>query len=175
MKALMVVRRPLFFALLATSVLAPAPLAAQAQHERPPESEGPYTRHPDAVQAIDRLKSPFCPGFMLEVCPSPNAAALRDTLDMLARSGMETDSIVEWMLASYGEQWRALPLARGRSLIAWIVPPLAVILGIATVVIVLRRMRRPPTGPLPDEVSDDEEARLAEALRELDAEEEATF
>jgi cytochrome c-type biogenesis protein CcmH len=112
---------------------------------------------------------------MLEVCPSPNAAALRDTLDMLAREGVTADSLVEWALARHGDTLRALPPARGRSLIAWIVPPAAVILGIAAVVIVLRRIRRPQTGPPPEQVSDDERRRLDEALRELAAEEETPF
>jgi cytochrome c-type biogenesis protein CcmH len=150
--------------------------AAQSQNERPPADKGPAVWHPEALEAIDRLKSPYCPGFMLEVCPSPQAAALRDTIAMLAEDGLEADSIVEWMLATHGEEWRALPPARGRTLIAWIVPPAAVVLGIALVVVVLRRLRRPRAeGPLPDEVSAEESARLDAAIRELETEEEPLF
>ena len=148
------------------------PAAAQSQNERPPANKGPSVWHPAALEAIDRLKSPFCPGFMLEVCPSPNAAALRDSIEMLAEGGMPADSIVEWMLARHGEQWRALPPVRGRSLVAWIVPPAVVLLGIAAVVVVLRRLRRPHEGPAPDEVSAEENARLEAAIRELETEEE---
>ena len=149
---------------------------AQSQNERPPANKGPSVWHPEALEAIDRLKSPYCPGFMLEVCPSPQAAALRDTIEMMAEAGLRADSIVEWMLATHGEEWRALPPARGRSLIAWIVPPAAVVLGIALVVIVLRRVRRPrEEGPPADEVSAEESARLDAAIRELEAEEEPLF
>jgi cytochrome c-type biogenesis protein CcmH/NrfF len=149
---------------------------AQSQNERPPANKGPSVWHPEALEAIDRLKSPYCPGFMLEVCPSPQAAALRDTIEMLAEDGLKADSIVEWMLATHGEEWRALPPARGRSLIAWLVPPVAVVLGIGLVVIVLRRVRRPrEEGPLPDEVSAEENARLDAAIRELETEEEPLF
>jgi cytochrome c-type biogenesis protein CcmH/NrfF len=149
---------------------------AQSQNERPPANKGPSVWHPEALEAIDRLKSPYCPGFMLEVCPSPQAAALRDTIEMLAEDGLKADSIVEWMLATHGEEWRALPPARGRSLIAWLVPPVAVVLGIGLVVIVLRRVRRPRAeGPLPDEVSAEENARLDAAIRELETEEEPLF
>ena len=153
----------------------PAPAAAQAQHERPPVDKGPHTPHPQALEAIDRLKSPFCPGFMLEVCPSPYAAALRDTLDTMARDGVESDSLVSWALARYGDTLSALPPARGRSLIAWIVPPAAIILGITAVVVALRRLRRPHEGPPPQQVSEEERRRLDEALRELEAEEETQF
>src|SRR5687767_6561234 len=84
-------------------VAAPSlPAAAQAQHERPPVDSGPHSPHPEALKAIDRVKSPFCPGFMLEVCPSPYAAALRDTLDIMARDGIKADSLVDWALARYG-------------------------------------------------------------------------
>jgi cytochrome c-type biogenesis protein CcmH len=149
---------------------------AQSQNERPPANKGPSVWHPEALEAIDRLKSPYCPGFMLEVCPSPQAAALRDTIETMAEAGLRADSIVEWMLATHGEEWRALPPARGRSLIAWIVPPAAVVLGIALVVVVLRRVRRPrEEGPLRDEVSAEESARLDAAIRELETEEEPLF
>jgi len=145
---------------------------AQAQHERPPADKGPHEPHPEARAAIDRLKSPYCPGFMLEVCPSPQAAALRDSLDMFARQEVSTDSLVAWVLANHGDTLNALPAARGRDLVAWIVPPLAVLLGVAAVVIVLRRIRRPRELPPPEEVSEAERQQLEEALRELEAEEE---
>lgn len=112
---------------------------------------------------------------MLEVCPSAGGAALRDTIEMLAESGLTADSIVETVLARYGEEWRALPKASGGSLMAWVVPPLALIFGVMTVVVVLRKIRRPLEGPEPDEVSDEERARLDAALRELEAEEEVQF
>jgi cytochrome c-type biogenesis protein CcmH len=161
--------------LLCALLVAPAAATAQAQHERPPVNDGPHTPHPEAREAIDRIKSPFCPGFMLEVCPSPYAAALRDTLDTMAREGIESDSLVEWALARYGDTLSALPPARGRSLIAWIVPPAAVLLGIGAVVVALRRLRRPHEGPPPEQVSEEERRRLDAALRELEAEEETQF
>ena len=161
------------FALAGALLLAvPSAAGAQAQHERPPADKGPHEPHPEARAAIDRLKSPYCPGFMLEVCPSPQAAALRDSLDMLARQGVSTDSLVAWMLANHGDTLNALPPARGRDLVAWVVPPFAVLLGMAAVVVVLRRIRRPRELPPPEEVSDAERQRLEEALRELEAEEE---
>jgi cytochrome c-type biogenesis protein CcmH len=96
---------------------------------------------------------------------------------MLAEEGWSSDQLVDWVLANHGEQWLALPRAEGRSLIAWIVPPLAVLLGVLLVVVALRKMRegRRVVEPLEADLSDEEEARLREAMRELDAEEEATF
>jgi cytochrome c-type biogenesis protein CcmH len=163
---------PLLAALWAASVSA---ALAQSQNERPPANKGPSAWHPEALEAIDRLKSPYCPGFMLEVCPSPQAAALRDTIETMAESGVRADSIVEWMLATHGEEWQALPPKSGRSLIAWIVPPVALLLGVGAVVVVLRQRRRPQDGPQAEEVSAEESARLDAAIRELETEEEPLF
>lgn len=158
--------------------LVPAALAGQAANELPPDSDGPAARHPEAQEAIDQLKSPYCPGLMLEVCPSPGGAALRDSLQQLALQGGSAEELVDWVLANHGDHWRALPERSGMSLfMAWLVPPLGGLIGLGLVIFALRKMRsnapRPEVaeGPL----SDDEETRLREALRELDAEEEATF
>lgn len=155
-----------------------APLAAQAANQLPPAEDGPMQVHPEAQSAIDQLKSPYCPGLMLEVCPSPGGAALRDSLQTLAMQGLSSDEIVDWVIGNHGEQWRALPKRSGASLIlAWVVPPAGVLLGLVLVIVALRTMRA-SAGPRPvieGEVSSEEEERLRAALQELDAEEEATF
>lgn len=168
-------RHVLLAALLA---LVPAALSGQAANERPPQGEGPSARHPAAQEAIDQLKSPYCAGLMLEVCPSPGGAALRDSLQQLALQGRSADELVDWVVGNHGEHWRALPERSGMSLfMAWLVPPLGVFLGLGLVIVALRKMRSNAPRPEPREgpLSDEEEARLREAIRELDAEEEATF
>ncbi len=65
-------------------VLPAIPLRAQ----EPPRLDEPVQAHPEGDAAIDRLRSPFCPGLMLEVCPSPQAKLLRDTLQVMAQSGI---------------------------------------------------------------------------------------
>lgn len=150
--------------------------SAQSQQEAPPASPGPHSWHPEALKAIDELRSPYCPALMLEVCPSPGGAALRDTVEMLAESGMKSDSIVSWVLAKYGKEWLVLPPSDGRGALIWAMPFLAVAAGLAVAIVVLRRIRRPPAasaaGP---EVSAEESARLEAAIRELEAEEEPLF
>lgn len=139
--------------------------------------QGPTRVHPEAREAIDRLKSPFCPGLMLEVCPSPQAAEMRDSLNALAHRGMESDSLVSMVLDAYGEEWRAMPEARGRGLVAWVVPPLVLLVGLVGLVVGLRRFTRAAADDVEEgpDISEEERERLEEALHELEAEEEPLF
>ena len=114
---------------------------------------------------------------MLQVCSSYSGAALRDSMQAMAREGWTTDELVDWVLANHGEQYLAYPDASGTGLLAWIVPPTAIFLGILVVVGTLRYMRRnaPPLETANTELSEEEEARLREALRDMDSAEEPVF
>ena len=57
---------------------------------------------------------------------------------------------------------------------AWLVPPLALLLGLSLVVVALRRLKGPvPVGVEADAITDDERGRLDAALAELEELEEA--
>lgn len=152
-----------------------ASLAAQDQVEE--ALRAPVVPHPVADEAISRLKSPYCPGLMLEVCTSYQGALLRDSLQAMARDGGTTDELVDWVLGRHGEEYLAYPRASGRGLLAWLVPPGGLLLGMVAVIVALRYMR--DSNPAPEVVnaalSPEEEERLKEALREMDASEEPIF
>lgn len=149
-----------------------APLVAQ----RAPATGEALSVHPEAREAIDGLKSPYCPGMMLEVCPSPGGAMLRDSIQVRAERGMEADAIIESVLAEYGEEWRAEPTTSGAGLWAWLLPPLALVGGLAMVGLVLAgRSREPRKATEPSPPDPEEEARVRAALRTLDEEEQPVF
>jgi cytochrome c-type biogenesis protein CcmH/NrfF len=149
------------------------PSGTSAVQQQPAE-RGPTVRHPEATKAITRLKSPYCPGFMLEVCSSSAGAALRDTIEGLAEDGWSADSIISWVLANHGDTLLALPPAQGKGLVAWLVPPIVVAAGLSLVVVALRRMRREqPTVELGDDLTADQKNELETAMKELEEEEEA--
>lgn len=141
--------------------------------------------HPEARSAIDRLWSPYCPGLMLEVCPSPGGEMLRDSIESLARSGVEADSIVELILAEYGEEYRAVPEARGVGGLAWYVPPLALLAGLVVVAVFLLKRSRSRLADAggasgrADEMarplSEADERRLRDAMEQLDRDERPDF
>jgi cytochrome c-type biogenesis protein CcmH/NrfF len=82
-----------------------------------------------ADEAIGRLRSPYCPGLMLEVCPSAPAEALRDSIRGMAAEGQSVKQIVEGVLAAHGQEWRAVPRRSGAGLLAWLVLPFVLVVG----------------------------------------------
>jgi len=145
--------------------------------QEPRQLDEPVQAHPEGDAAIGRLRSPFCPGLMLEVCPTPQAKMLRDSLQLLAQGGAPADSLVNWMLANHGEEYRAVPQTRGSGLWAWIMPPLALLGGLLSVIVALRhfRARRDADPPLMRPLSEEDESVLASAIQELKAAEEVPF
>lgn len=135
------------------------------------DEERPTSIHPEARRAISEIRSPYCPGLMLEVCPSPSAADLRDSIETLARGGLSADSIVERVIGTYGEEWRAVPRRQGWGWWAWLMPPVMLAVGIAAIGAFLRSRRKArPAGAseATREAGPEDEARLREALRDLD-------
>jgi cytochrome c-type biogenesis protein CcmH len=161
-----------FLTLLAALFLAfglAGDLSAQRMIDRPNAGE--------AERAIAQLRSPYCPGLMLETCPSPPAAALRDSIYDLAAEGLSTPEIVEWMLARHGEEFRGVPQRSGAGLWAWVVPPLALLVGVGAVLGWLRanrsREEEVVAAESPSDLSDDDRQKLAAALKDWeDGEEE---
>lgn len=160
-------------------------VALRAQIPEGMEGNGAFTPHPEAEKAISQIYSPFCPGEMLGICPL--AGPLRDSIEALAYQGWTSDQLVDWVLSNYGEEYRAVPQTSGWGIWAWILPPTALLVGVAMVVIALRRFRpRAPeagaseTGgrgetPVKGPISDEEEERLRAAIREIELSEDPSF
>lgn len=130
-------------------------------------AENPQARA-EAEAAIAQLRSPYCPGRMLENCTSSAAGLLRDSIYELAEQGASTEELVEWMLARHGEEFRGVPQGEGAGLFAWIIPPLAGLAALGLLVLWLRSNRNSTgggTGVAPSAISDSDRRELAEALR----------
>jgi len=111
---------------------------------------------------------------MLEVCPSREAEALRDSIQTLAEEGVGADSLVEWMIASHGEEYRAFPKRTGTGLLAWVAPPVALLVGLGLVLVALRRLKGPGSAVgAAAGLTDEERDRLDTALAQLEETEEA--
>ena len=161
-------------AVLVVAAFGPDPTSGQGELPSRDVRSVPEEPHPEAEEAISRLRSPFCPGLMLEVCPSGEARALRDSIRMGAEAGLDADSLVEWMIASHGEEYRAFPKGGGVGLLAWAAPPVVLLLGLGVVVVALRRMLGPGLARgAAEELTEEERDWLDAALARLEETEEA--
>ena len=157
--------RGLGLLIVALMIVVAAPVRAQV-----PAAEAQKT----ADAAIARLRSPYCPGLMLEVCPSGPAEMLRDSIRAAAAQGQSASAIVEDVLARHGEEWRAVPRRSGAGLLAWLIMPLALVVGGLVLwkrVAVMRR-QGPALAAADAPMSDEERMRLNAALREFERAEE---
>jgi cytochrome c-type biogenesis protein CcmH len=122
------VRRLVIAAAMAAAVLfALAPITASASPQ-------------DIANSIsEQVMSPFCPGVTLHDCPSDNAIQLRSQISRWAAMGWSRQRIMGKLLAEYGPDIRAVPSDRGASLLVWLLPAIAVVLGAITAVALARR------------------------------------
>lgn len=159
-------------------------LSSGTMAQIPAGMEGSFEPHPEGQEAISRLYSPFCPGFMLKVCTAQQSAVLRDSIHAFAYQGWTADELVEWMISNYGEEYRAVPETSGWGIFAWLLPPMALLLGVAMVVVALLRFG-PARGSgeagsgdsegVEKVITSDEQARLRSAIREIELSEDPSF
>ena len=95
------------------------------------------------AQGIDRmLMCPVCPAESIDQAQVPLAKQMRAQVRLLLGDGASRDEVLDWFKARYGPGIVAEPPRSGFNLIAWIVPGVALIAGLAGGVLALRAMRR---------------------------------
>lgn len=97
-----------------------------------------------ANEIFTETMSPFCPGRVLQDCPSTAAAELKEQLRERIRTGESKEQLENYLFGLYGEEYRAAPKASGFGLAAWITPPLFLIIGFFLVVNWMKRDRAVP-------------------------------
>jgi cytochrome c-type biogenesis protein CcmH len=113
--------------------------------------------------------SPYCPGVTLHDCPSDAAIALRERIEGWARDGLSRAQIMDRLEAEFGAGIRARPPTSGRGLLAWLLPVVAVMGGLAIAWLVARRWSARRATPAIDEPvgSPSERARIEAELAAL--------
>ncbi|MCE2405273.1 MAG: cytochrome c-type biogenesis protein CcmH [Dehalococcoidia bacterium] len=101
----------------------------------------------EQAQSIDRtLICPVCPGETIDQAQVELARQMRTVVREKLAEGMTRDEVLRFFVERYGESVLAAPPKEGFNLIAWIVPIVAVLVGVVAVVLVVRAMR---AGSLP--------------------------
>lgn len=106
------------------------------------------------------LRCPVCQGLSIAASPVPAAQSMQAKVRDLLAAGYSEDQILTFFESSYGEFVRLSPKAEGFNLVVWILPLVAVLLG---VLLIVRRVRSVPA-PADDEALETYRQRVREEL-----------
>jgi cytochrome c-type biogenesis protein CcmH/NrfF len=121
---------------------------------------------------FETVMSPYCPGRTISNCPSPQADVLKTEIKEKLASGQAADDIKEELYASFGDDLRTVPRAKGFGLLAWVVPGLGFLAGGWAIAVWMNRTKTPQqTASDPVEIALDPEslARLDAEMNELES------
>jgi cytochrome c-type biogenesis protein CcmH/NrfF len=103
-------------------------LVAGALHAHS-DSEISSQAHVDALQLYSELNSPYCPGRLLQDCPSSAAVDLKEEILRELSSGKEREVLRSELLKRFGDDINPLPSFSGFNLFAWLIPSFFFLLG----------------------------------------------
>ena len=113
-----------------------APAPAPAQHPaRNLEEQVVY-------DIATQLRCVVCQNLSVADSPSEMATQMRGVIKERLASGERPEQVVRYFVDKYGEWILLSPPRRGFSLLVWIFPPVAVVVGFGIVALVLRRWTR---------------------------------
>lgn len=163
----------LFLALFAVLVaalllgLAQTGLAAAPGQDATPAPQQPTD---DQVNAVAKqMYCPVCENTPLDVCPTQACAEWRELIREKLAEGWSEAQIKQYFVERFGDRVLAEPPARGLNWLAYIIPPLAILLGVFLLYQALKSWRAPlpenadEVAPLPS--GDEYVDRLEEELR----------
>ncbi|MFQ1744105.1 MULTISPECIES: cytochrome c-type biogenesis protein [Aeromonas] len=111
------------------------------------------------------LRCPKCQNQDIADSNAGLAKDLRDKTYQMVREGKDKEEIVDYMVARYGNFILYNPPLMASTLILWLGPLLVIVIGIGVVVIRSRRSAA-TSEPVESTLSDEEQRRLAELLKE---------
>ena len=123
----------------------------------------------DRVSSISRtVKCPVCSGESVAESNAPASQEIRRQIAEQVQQGQTDDEIRSFYAAKYGQAILLTPSASGVNVLVWILPIVALAVGIAALVIVFRRW-----STMPQERASEEDRELVEtALHGGDASDE---
>ena len=126
-----------FFVFLLVLVLAGLFAApASAQGSNPPTD--------DEVNAIAKqLYCPVCENTPLDVCPTQACAQWRDLIRLMLSQGKSEAEIKQYFVDNYGARVLNEPPREGLNWLAYIVPPVVILIGIIFVFRALNAWKKP--------------------------------
>jgi len=118
--------------------LATAPPALRAQHPaRHVENQVVY-------EIASQLRCVVCQNLSVADSPSEMASQMRGVIKERLAAGDRPEQVVRYFVDKYGEWVLLSPPRRGFTLLVWVVPVIAVLVGFGIVALLLRRWTRRP-------------------------------
>lgn len=115
-------------------------LGTSSALDLPPEKEK------IAEQIFTDFFSPFCPGRVLQDCPSSKATELRDAIRLKLSDGQSQEDIENYLISVYGESLLASPRNVGFGRVAWLGPLIFLLGGLVALAawLATRRSKQEP-------------------------------
>ena len=132
-----------------------------------------YPTDNDVNAVAKKLYCPVCPNTPLDVCETQACKDWRAQIRDQLASGWDERQILDYFVAQYGERVLAEPQRSGFTSLVWMLPVIAVILGLVIVWQILKGWRKQPDQPatpatrLPA-IDPDILAKLEQELKEMD-------
>ena len=141
----------LLVTLVAILILQPVPAQAQEPVATPsPEQALQYDEK--EAQRIDKmLMCPVCPAETIDQAQVEYSKQMRRVVREMLAQGHSREEILDFFADRYGPQVLAAPPKSGLTLVAWIVPIVAVIAAIGGGLLVIRSMAGRNNSPTEDE------------------------
>ena len=128
----------------------------------------------DQVNAVaEKLNCPVCENVPLDVCETQACVQWRDLIRQKLAAGEKPEQIIAYFRATYGDRVLQSPPREGFTGLVWVLPFIGLIVGVAILVFVLRKMATRPAAAKAEvaeaTVSADEyRERLESELKELE-------
>jgi cytochrome c-type biogenesis protein CcmH len=95
-------------------------------------------------QVASELYCPVCENVPLDVCPTQACAQWRELIREKLAAGWSDDQIKQYFVTQYGDRVLATPPAHGLNWLVYVLPPVAILVGVGILAGVLRSWRRTP-------------------------------
>jgi cytochrome c-type biogenesis protein CcmH len=99
----------------------------------------PESAESDLQSISANVLSPYCPGRLLQDCPSGAATELKEKIRERLLAGESREQIVESLYSEFGEELRSTPPMKNFGLLAWLGPLIFFALGLIVLFVFVRK------------------------------------
>ncbi len=161
-----VLRKPILTLFILLASLYPL-IAVSAQEGGPG-----YPTDDDVNRVAKNLYCPVCPNTPLDVCETKACEDWRAQIRDQLAEGWTDQQVIDYFVSQFGERVLAEPQRKGFTSLVWILPVIAVIIGLGVVYEILKSWRSPrlapPSNAPPVEISTEILTEIEQELDEID-------